>query len=309
MVSVLALMVMALGGCNKKKENQDVILSAGQYKIYSINNSQTGLDWTVYEAESQNQEDLFLELLGQLSTEPSNFSTKHAINDNIIVKEITLSDGNLLINFDSAYLNQKNVDEVLMRAAIVKTLTQVKGVDYVEFSVNGVALTDAYDKTIGSMSAQDFIDDDDVQNSKVPAVLTLYFANETGDKLVECFVSDLYDGSITMEQMVLLQLIEGPKEHEKEEGLKAVIPSNTVLNNVTTKEGVCYVDFSKEFLAAVDGVNEKVSIYAVVNSLIELTNINKVQIMIDGKIVESYRDSVELDVIFERDLDLVEGTK
>lgn len=307
-MSMLLLMVVILYGC-ENKDKHDVILEQGKYKIYTINNNQTGIEWAVYEAKSEDTKNLVEELLVQLSTDPTNFSSKHAINDNVIVKEITLSEGTLLINFDSAYQNQKSVDEVLLRAAIVKTLTQIDEVEYVEFSVNQVALIDAYDKTIGQMASDDFIDDNDIENSKVPAVLSLYFANEAGDKLVECTVSDLYDGSITMEQMVLLQLIKGPKEYEMEEGLQSAIPSNTVLNNVTTKEGVCYVDFSKEFLTPVEGVNEEVSIYAVVNSLVELSNINKVQIMIDGKIVENYRDNMELDIIYERNLDIVEGTK
>lgn len=307
-MSMLLLMVVAMYSCENKDE-RDIILQQGSYRIYAVNNNQTGIDWTVYEAKSEDTKGLVEELLGQLSTDPANFQTKHAINDNVIVKEISLSEGTLLINFDSAYQNQKSVDEVLLRAAIVKTLSQVNEIQFVEFSVNGVALADAYDKTIGPMAYDDFIDDNDVKNSRIPAILSIYFANETGDKLVECSVSDLYDGSTTMEQMVLYQLIKGPKEYDLEQGIQSAIPSNTVLNNVTTKEGVCYVDFSKEFLTPVEGVNEEVSIYAVVNSLVELTNINKVQIMIDGKIVENYRDNMELDIIYERNLDIVEGTK
>lgn len=305
---MILAMVLFISGCDNTTEN-DVILEKGTYKVYYVNNTQTGISWEAYEAESQNTEDTIEELLERLSEDPENYAYKHSLSEDVIVKEFTLTDGSLVINFDSTYQNLKQINEALMRAAIVKTLTQIDGVDFVEFYVNGTPLTDAYEKAIGQMAAEDFIDDSDVETSYIPAFYSLYFSNEDGDSLVECEENKMYDGSITMEQLILLRLIEGPDEVEQEDGIKAVIPSDTVLNNVTTKEGVCYVDFSKEFLNAVDGVDDQVSIYAVVNSLVELNTINKVQIMIDGKIVETYRDSLDLDVIFERNLDIIEGTK
>lgn len=302
------LMVVLAAGCENKSDLNRV-LPEGSYKVYYINSNQTGLEREIYKAESTKSEDLVEELLEQLSSDPGNYAYKHSISDDVIVKEFVLEEGNLTINFDSTYQNQDAINEALTRAAIVKTLCQIEGVNYVEFYVNGLPLTDSNEKVVSPMTADDFISDNDVETSYIPASLYLYFSNEEGDKLVECTEKKLYDGSITMEQLILLRLIEGPDEVEQDEGMRAVIPKDTVVNNVTTKEGVCYVDFSKEFLAPMEGVNEKVSIYAVVNSLVELNNINKVQIMIDGKIVETYRDSVELDSIFERDLDIVEGTK
>lgn len=307
-VYLLFLMMAVMTGCEEKTD-EGVILEDGSYRVYYINTNQTGIVWEEYKAKSTGINDLVEELLEELSTDPGNYAYKHSISEDVIVKEFSLMDGNLLINFDSTYLNQDKIDEALMRAAIVKTLTQIKGVDYVEFNVNGTPLNDAYDKPIGQMKTEDFIDDNDVKTSYIPASISLFFANKSGKGLIECNERKLYDGSITMEQLILLRLIEGPDETEQSQGMKAVIPGDTVLNNVTTKEGVCYVDFSKEFLNAVDGVNAEVSLYSVVNSLVELSNINKVQIMIDGKIVDSYLDSIELDNIYERNLNLVEGSK
>ena len=305
---LLFLIVVLVAGCEKKTD-LNTVLPEGSYKVYYINNTQTGITWEVYEAESTEPEDLIEELLEQMSSDPANYAYKHTISDNVIVKEFTLTEGNLTINFDSTYQNQDAINEALTRAVIVKTLCQIEGVNYVEFYVNGAPLTDSNEKVVSPMTADDFINSNDVETNYIPASLTLYFANKKGDKLMQCTEKKLYDGSITMEQLILLRLIEGPDEVEQAEGMRAVIPKDTVVNNVITKEDVCYVDFSKEFLAPMEGVNADVSIYAVVNSLVELNNINKVQIMIDGKIVETYRDSIELDSIFERKLDIVEGTK
>lgn len=295
-------------GCTKKEDIEQA-LSEGEYRIYMVNGNQTGLDYTVYKATETKTKKILKELLQQLSTDPSSFEEKQSLNAEVVLKDMQLTDGKLLLDFESTYQNLKPIDEALIRASIVKTLAQIKEVESIEFYVNGVPLTDSYDKAIGQMTAEDFIDRSDVQSSRIPATFSVYFSSEDGSHLIECTHKDFYDGSVTMEQLVLSHLIEGPDKIEQEEGMKASIPSDTVLNNVTTKEGVCYVDFSSDFLASVDGVEAKVSIYSVVNTLVELNTINKVQIMIDGKIVENYRDSEVLDSIFERDLDLVKGIK
>ena len=49
-----------------------------------------------------------------------------------------------------------------------------------------------------------------------------------------------------------------------------------------------------------NNVSTDVSIYSIVNSLSELSNVNKVQILINGEVPSSFSSSV-----FERNLDIV----
>ncbi len=51
--------------------------------------------------------------------------------------------------------------------------------------------------------------------------------------------------------------------------------------------------------------NEVVPIYAIVNSLVELPAVNKVQIAINGETTRRYRELVSLDTLFERNLDII----
>ena len=308
MICLLLILTVMTAGCQQKKQKRPAA-DDGAYKIYNINSDQDGLTYKKHKTQTKQQDALIEELLKRMSADPDSFSYKKAINDNIIIKERSITDGCLKINFDSAYQNQDSITEALMRAAIVKTLSQVEGVEYVEFYVNGVPLTDASDNAYGQMKAEDFIDSQDVNTSHMTAVLNLYFSNVDGTKLVECTEKKWYDGSITIEQLIILRLIEGPDELEQKQGMKAIMPADTVLNNVTTKEGVCYVDFNKGFLTQMDDVKAEVTLYAVVNSLVEISSINKVQIMIDGKIVDSSLDNVPLNKIYDRSLDWVEGSK
>ena len=70
-------------------------------------------------------------------------------------------------------------------------------------------------------------------------------------------------------------------------------------------DGVCFVNFDSGFLAQDYMLSEEVIIYAIVNSLCELPNINKVQISVNGDTDFVYRDEMTLQELYERNLDLV----
>ena len=307
-IMLLLSLLVLWTGCRKNTQ-ENVVLSEGSYKVYYINSSQTGIVWKQYKADATTTVGLVNELILRLSKDQGNFKYVSPIGDKVVIKQTEVNDEILRIDFDAMYKTLMPVEETLIRAAIVKTLTQIEGIEFVDFSVNGLPLKDQYDQIIRPMTANDFIDDDDVEKGLVPISFVLYFANDEGDKLVGYPMEDVKEGSTTIEQLIVSHLIEGPKEEAKRKGLKGVIPKDTILNNVTTKEGVCYVDLSKEFLNQVDGVKDKVTVFSLVNSLIELSSINKVQIMIDGKIIDRYHDEIALNTVLDRDLDLVEGAK
>ena len=69
------------------------------------------------------------------------------------------------------------------------------------------------------------------------------------------------------------------------------------------------MDFSKEFLNKEDNITDYVAIYSVVNTLVELPSVNKVQFSIDGEQVLKYNQNINFGEAFERNLDLVRETK
>jgi len=91
--------------------------------------------------------------------------------------------------------------------------------------------------------------------------------------------------------------------------MKKSIPDGTELNKITTKDGICYVDFNDKFMAHIPEVNDEVIIYSVVNSLVELSSINKVKFTINGETKKNYGDKIPFDGLFERNLEIVEGSK
>lgn len=89
---------------------------------------------------------------------------------------------------------------------------------------------------------------------------------------------------------VLLEfLIEGPKNDK----LKGVFPENTKLLNSKLEGEKLILDFSSEFLNY-DKNDSKAKdnlIYAIVNTVTELTEVNKVEILINGQINEEFKDT------------------
>lgn len=84
-------------------------------------------------------------------------------------------------------------------------------------------------------------------------------------------------------KFVINLLISGPKQ----DNLKAVIPEGTKLNSVKYEKGILYVDLSSEFLNG----NGTDSIYSIVNTLTEFTEVNGVKFAIDGEIKDSLKDT------------------
>ncbi len=107
-----------------------------------------------------------------------------------------------------------------------------------------------------------------------------------------------------MEKLVVEKLIEGPKS----ENVYPTINPETKIVSVTVKDGTCYVNLSSDFLTQPYNVTSEVTLYSITNSLVELPNINKVMISVNGETNISYREKVSLNQAFERNLDLL-GTE
>ena len=84
-------------------------------------------------------------------------------------------------------------------------------------------------------------------------------------------------------------LLEGPKN----ENLEKVMPEGTKVNKIELKNGIIYIDLSKEFIENHKGTieEETLTIYSIVNTLTSLNEIEAVKIQIDGKEDSAFIDN------------------
>ena len=66
------------------------------------------------------------------------------------------------------------------------------------------------------------------------------------------------------------------------------------------------MNFDSMFLKQVYEVKAEIAIYSIVNSLCELSGIDRVQIFVDGKSEVMFRERIPLTTVFSRDLDYIQ---
>jgi germination protein M len=256
-----------------------------------------------YEPTATDTDGLIQEFLAVLSSDPEDADYRKPIPSNVEVTGYSLEGVLLTLKFDEDYSSMSQVEEVLCRAAVVRTMTQIDGVDCVAFYIGDTPLQDSTGAVIGNMYEESFIENPGEQiNSIQNTSLTLYFSDEDGDALIKETRQDVYySGNVSLEKLVMEQLLEGTDV----EGEKSAIPEGTRLVNVSVVDGVCYVSLDETFRNQDYKVNEAIVIYSIVDSLTELPSIGKVQISVNGDTAGVYRDNYSLNSVYERNLDYV----
>ena len=295
---LLLTIPLLMAGCRKQQQ-----VDESGYRIWYINQDETCLKYENKELQSKNEEGLLREMMEVMRETPTDDELKPVIPEDVELLDFDFEHNQLYLDFSPEYKKMPKVYEVLCRAAIVRTLGQIDGVEYVDFQVNGEPLTDLEGKEIGLMNEDQFIENADEEiNANKTADLTLYFANKAGDKLVGQRVAMEYNSNISLEKLIVEQLIAGPPF----EGAYPTIPSETKLLNISIKDNICYVNLDEGFLGTGYNVIESIPVYSIVNSLIENTDAQKVQISINGETNRMFRESINFDTIFEKNEGLIE---
>lgn len=277
----------------------DEVTGENTCQVYYVSSSETKVEQHSHEITADTSEGKLEELIEHLSTNPEKLEYKAPLGMGFQLLSAKLEEATLVLDVDAKYLELPMTTEVLVRAAIVRTLTQLEEVSYVSITVEGGQLYDGVGRPVGRMNAEQFIDNDGNEiNTYELARIQLYFASEDGASLIAATREKYYSTSMQLERFVVEELIAGPSGQV--EGLYPSVNPNTKVINVTTKDGICYVNMDDNFLTVVNNVPTEESVYAIVNSLVELSNINKVQILVNGEVPSTFSAST-----FERNLDIV----
>ncbi len=131
--------------------------------------------------------------------------------------------------------------------------------------------------------------------------LTLYFSDEQAEHLVP-EIRQVED-TAAIAKVAVEELVKGPKEN----GLHATIPSETKVLNVDIIKSIAYVNFSKDLIDKHWGgsTGELMTITSLVDTLTEFKNIQKVQIMVEGKVVDTIAGHADTSRPFARDESMI----
>ena len=121
-------------------------------------------------------------------------------------------------------------------------------------------------------------------------IVSLYFYNESAKSLAS--EGRLIDAKELVEdpyRKLMELLIEGPQNTS----LSKTIPDGTRVNKAELKGETLYLDLSKEFIENHQGGEEQesITIYSIVNTMTNLTEVNAVKILIDGEENMAFKDN------------------
>lgn len=139
--------------------------------------------------------------------------------------------------------------------------------------------------TVEEYTPQEEITEDQVRQT----IVSLYFPNkETNEINPEARLIDIKEIINNADKKLIELLIEGPKNDKN----KKIIPEGTKINKTYLEEDCAVIDFSSEFLNYTkEEENEKANlINCIVNTLTELTEVNKVKILIDGSESDEFNE-------------------
>lgn len=304
MMACVLCILLCLGmsvGCSKGKKP----LKGGAF-IYYVNTEGTSLVKEAFELQSGTTKEKVRNILQVMMEETDSIDYKSVFPKGVKVTNCFLKEGRLDVYFTRNYRDLKPAEEVLLRAAVVQTLEQIHQIEYVGFFIDNQPLTDSGGNEIGYMGREYFLQYKGASLHLYQlGELKLYFVNKNGDKLVQEDVSVRYNSNISTERLIVDQLIKGPSV----EGLDPVIPPETKVIGVSVKEGICYVNLDEGFLNNTYVTDPRLTIYAIVNSIVDGGACSQVQISVNGESNMEYMGSVNLSKPLSREQDFIEDIK
>ena len=294
-LSVCVFITVSLTGCGASS-------SKNQFTIYYVNQERTALaEYKTKLDESADAQALVNEM--DKARKKSTFIPARPAY--VKVDHVQTDGQNVYIYYTDTYKSMDNATEVLYRAAVVKTLTQLPEVDHVMFYVDGAPATYADGTVIGMMSADDFVEASGSNSADIQSAdIKLYFANAKGDKLIPMDMNVTYNKNVPIERVVVEQLINGPGIS----GYYRTLPANVKLLGISVTDGTCYVNLDSTFIDGMVNAAEMVPVYSIVNSLCDIPQIDRVQILINGESNRMYRESISLETKFTNNEDIVQKT-
>lgn len=287
--------------CAKRTE-----VKKGDSYIYCLNSDRTGLKKVVYQVKEKDPLKAAEAMVEELKKPAEEIEYTPPIPNEVSVEHYNLEGGILYLDFNAEYKQMPAVEETLVRAALVKSLVQIRGINSVWIRVEGADLTDRSGQVLGYLNEDDFVQSEGASpGSYQTETVTLYFSNDAGDALREQTMEVRYNSNVSKEKMIVERLMKGPQKSSA----KATINPDTNLLSVTTKDGICYVNFDKTFLKGAYEVKPQVTIYSLVNSLVQGTGVGKVQISINGENDIKYMQTVDLSQPLKADLSWNEGER
>lgn len=207
------------------------------------------------------------------------------------VLEMSINDGLAKVDFNENILSyDTDTDEKAIVQSLVYTLTEFEAIDKVQLLVNGKTLNKlSFGTKVKNPMERENINLSLALESEELPVIVYYKTTTNGEDSFFIPVTKGVNALKTDIKSALTALLEGAPEGT---GLYSELPAGVVLNDVYVKEGVAYMDFSKEIESIPDNKTHQQSmVYELGLTLREIEpTISQVRILSSGKEIQLNSD-------------------
>lgn len=291
MVGMLILSFMLLLSSCSPKEPASTTAGSTETKasVYYINGNSSELveeDISIPDTSRSGQLEF---LIAQLISPPA--GKVSPLHEGTKLNSVTIQDDIAVVDFSGEFAGGDSLKQTLAPAAVAQTLCTLEYISGVQILVDGTEAIGSDGKPLGVIRETDLVINKGNQPTAAPkTTVVLYFGDEMAEHLVpERRNIDIAAGD-TVEKIIVEELMKGPSEV----GNIRTIPQEAKLLSIETKDNVCFVNFSKDFVDKHSGgtTGEQLTVFSIVNSLTELGTIDRVQFLIEGEKREEFIEMV-----------------
>ncbi len=293
LIAIIFLVLLGVAGYRYMKFIEQVSV----IDVYYLNSSKLGIEPVTKRYDSSlSKEDIIAAVYKVFSdSQQSSKSTLvSAKPENVEIQNYNLDDQGLLtVSFSPEYKDLTNIEEINFKAAFVWTFTDLEFIKKIKFEIDGYPYTTANTTVIDYFDRTNVIVEPTIAlDIAVQREIVLYYGIQSDDQKLyltsEPRTATTQEG-VAIEEVIVSELIKG-----SEDGNKSLIPSDVRIRQVKRENSICFIDLDESFLKGnLTEREQKLRVYSLVNSLTELSNVDKVQILINAKKTKGF-DAIDI---------------
>lgn len=193
--------------------------------------------------------------------------------------DLDIANGKARVDLSKEALNCQNAEqEIMMVQSVAQTLCEFDTVDEVSFLFDGQKRSKlTWGTDVSGAFTGDQLNLESVETAAGSGAVQLYFPSATGRMLVPVTRAVFSDADVNT---AMLELVKGPKA---DSGLSAPLPKDCGLLGVNMKDGVVTVNFTRQFMDAVQGENGVQALRAIMFTAAQFPGVKQVKIAVEGE--------------------------
>ncbi|MBQ9983660.1 MAG: GerMN domain-containing protein [Lachnospiraceae bacterium] len=306
---LLLVLMFCLTGCASEEVEENSAPELGEGEIYTffVNADRTDVYGVPFDmGDTEDIPTIISDAIEYMAEEVGTAEYKCPIPSGIAYLECNYDNvqNSVRVSFNVLYDSVNKENLLFFKTCIACTVLQLEGVDTVSIALTDLANNDPETATVVETFDKDSftMNFGDRNGYKQMDTIVLYFADESGQALRAYEQTVEISNTTSLSRLVIESLANGPERT----GYQATISEDVTINNISVNDGICYVDLSEEFYDTANPLRNELIVYSVVNSLVDLPTVTKVQFLKNGEKVPFFRQTMPFDAIFERNLDLIQ---